>query len=142
MRHSLREIVNAILYVNRTPTAREHLPHDLQPPKTVYDYYAKWEADGTTEAIHDALRDKIRVHKGRKPEPTASVIDSQSVKSSVNVPESEQGVDMGKKIKGRKRHVPSMQWDCCWWLSSRRRPLRTPLAGSGSWTTWPPRAPA
>ena len=51
--HDLREIVNAILYVNRTGIAWEYLPHDFPPFKTVYDYYAKWEADGTTEAIHD-----------------------------------------------------------------------------------------
>jgi transposase len=71
----------------------------------VYDYYAKWETDGTTEAIHDALRAGVRVHKGRSAEPTASVIDSQSMKTSGNVAESSQGVDMGKRIKGRKRHI-------------------------------------
>ncbi|HUK70596.1 MAG TPA: transposase [Streptosporangiaceae bacterium] len=54
--HDLREIVNAILCVNRTGIAWEHLPHDFPPYKTVYDYYAKWEKDGTTEAIHDELR--------------------------------------------------------------------------------------
>jgi transposase len=103
--HSLREVVNAILYVNRTGMAWEYLPHDFPPYKTVYHYYALWEADGTTEAIHDALRGKVRVHKGREELPTAAIIDSQSVKTSNNVPESEQGMDMGKKIKGRKRHI-------------------------------------
>jgi transposase len=103
--HSLREIVNAILYVNRTGMAWEYLPHDFPPYKTVYHYYAMWEADGTTEAIHDALRARVRVHKGREEVPTAAIIDSQSVKTSNNVPESSQGMDMGKKIKGRKRHI-------------------------------------
>jgi transposase len=103
--HSLREIVNAVLYVNRTGIAWEYLPHDFPPCKTVYDYFAKWEADGTTEAIHGALREQVRVHKGRSVVPTASVIDSQSVKTSSSVPESSQGVDMGKRIKGRKRHI-------------------------------------
>lgn len=103
--HSLREIVNAILYVNRTGIPWLYLPHDFPPAKTVYDYYAKWEVDGTTQAIHDKLRERVRVHKGRTPEPTAAIIDSQSVKTSNNVPESSQGVDMGKKIKGRKRHI-------------------------------------
>lgn len=46
--HDLREVVNAILYVNRTGIPWEYLPHDFPPYKTVYDYYAKWEADGTT----------------------------------------------------------------------------------------------
>jgi transposase len=103
--HSLRELVNAILYVNRTGIAWEYVPHDFPPAKTVYHYYAKWQADGTTEAIHNALRSKVRVHKGREAEPTAAIIDSQSTKTSGNVPESDQGVDMGKRIKGRKRHI-------------------------------------
>ncbi len=79
--HDLREIVNAILYVNRTGMAWEYLPHDFPPYKTVYDYYAKWEADGTTEAIHDALRRRVRPAAGRAGEPTAAILDAQSVKT-------------------------------------------------------------
>ncbi|MEV0056566.1 transposase [Saccharopolyspora shandongensis] len=85
--------------------AWEYLPHDFPPYKTVYDYYAKWEADGTTEALHDLLRDRVRVARGRAAAPTAAIIDSQSVKTSCNVSESSQGIDAGKKIKGRKRHI-------------------------------------
>ncbi|MFJ6574191.1 IS5 family transposase [Streptomyces sp. NPDC091292] len=103
--HDLREIVNAILYVNRTGIPWEYLPHDFPPYKTVYDYYAKWEADGTTEQVHDLLRDKARRAGGRSAEPTAAVVDAQSVKTSGNVAESSQGIDAGKKIKGRKRHL-------------------------------------
>jgi transposase len=104
-RHDLREIVNAILYVNRTGIAWEYLPHDFPPYQTVYYYYAAWEKDGTTEAIHDALRDKVRRAAGRNEEPSAAVADSQSVPTSPNVPESSQGIDAGKKVKGRKRHI-------------------------------------
>jgi transposase len=103
--HDLREIVNAILYVNRTGIAWEYLPHDFPPYKTVYDYYAKWEADGTTEAIHDLLRGKVRRAAGRSEQPSAAILDAQSVKTSSNVPESSQGIDAGKLIKGRKRHI-------------------------------------
>jgi transposase len=103
--HDLREIVNAILYVNRTGIPWEYLPHDFPPCKTVYDYYAKWEADGTTQQVHDLLRDKTRRAHGRRVEPTAAVIDAQSVKTSANVAETSQGIDAGKKIKGRKRHL-------------------------------------
>ncbi|MFJ9620043.1 IS5 family transposase [Streptomyces noursei] len=103
--HDLREIVNAILYVNRTGIPWEYLPHDFPPHKTVYDYYAKWEADGTTQQVHDLLRDKTRRAHGRSAKPTAAVVDAQSVKTSVNVAETSQGIDAGKKIKGRKRHV-------------------------------------
>jgi transposase len=103
--HDLREIVNAILYVCRTGIAWAYLPHDFPPYKTVYDYYAKWEVDGTTETLHDLLRDETRVAKDRATTPTAAIIDSQSVKTSCNVGESSQGIDAGKKIKGRKRHI-------------------------------------
>ncbi|WP_184907241.1 IS5 family transposase [Streptomyces luteogriseus] len=103
--HDLREIVNAILYVNRTGIPWEYLPHDFPLHKTVYDYYAKWEAHGTTQQVHDLLRDKTRRFHGRRAEPTAAVVDAQSVKTSANVAETSQGIDAGKKIKGRKRHL-------------------------------------
>lgn len=101
----LREIVNAILYVSRAGCAWHLLPHDFPPYKTVYDYYAKWEKDGTAEAIHDLLRRRVREQAGRSPEPSAALVDAQSVKTSSNVPEASQGIDAGKKIKGRKRHI-------------------------------------
>jgi transposase len=103
--HDLREIVNAILYVNRTGIAWEYLPHDFPPCKTVYDYYAKWEADGTTEQIHDLLRRRVRAAAGRREQPSAAILDAQTIRTSGNVPESSQGIDAGKKIKGRKRHI-------------------------------------
>ena len=103
--HDLREIVNAILYVNRTGIAWEYLPHDFPPYKTVYDYYAKWEKDGTTEAIHDELRRRVRRAAGRTEQPSAALIDAQSIRTSANVAESSQGIDAAKKIKGRKRHI-------------------------------------
>ncbi|BBC39113.1 hypothetical protein SGFS_104070 [Streptomyces graminofaciens] len=103
--HDLREIVNAILYVNRTGIPWEYLPHDFPPYKTVYDYDAKWETDGTTQRVHDLLRDKTRRAHGRNAEPTAAVVDAQSVKTSANVAETSQGIDAGKKIKDRKRHL-------------------------------------
>lgn len=105
IQHDLREIVNAILYVNRTGIAWEYLPHDFPPYKTVYGYFAQWERDGTTEQIHDLLRGRVRRAAGRAEEPTAAILDSQTVKTSGNVPESSQGIDAGKKIKGRKRHI-------------------------------------
>ena len=103
--HDLREIVNAILYVNRAGCAWQLLPHDFPPYKTVYDYYAKWEKEGITEAIHTLLRRRVRAAAGRDEQPTAAIIDSQSIRTSANVPESSQGIDAGKKIKGRKRHI-------------------------------------
>jgi transposase len=101
----LREIVNAILYVNRTGIGWDYLPHDLPPRSTVYWYYAEWERDGTTEVIHELLRRRVRVAAGRSAEPTAALVDSQSIRTSSNVPEASQGIDAGKRIKGRKRHI-------------------------------------
>ena len=103
--HDLREIVNAILYVDRTGIAWEYLPHDFPPYKTVYDYYARWEADGTTGAIHDLLRRRVREQAGRSPEPTAAIIDARVVKASSSVPEASQGYDAGKRTKGRKQNI-------------------------------------
>jgi transposase len=103
--HDLREIVNAILYVNRAGCAWHLLPHDLPPYQTVFGYFRDWEKDGTTELVHDLLRRKVRKAAGRGEDPTAAIMDAQSVKTSANVPESEQGIDANKKIKGRKRHI-------------------------------------
>ncbi|MFI6474118.1 transposase [Streptomyces sp. NPDC050516] len=98
--HGLREIVNAILYVNRTGIPWEYLPHDFPPHKTVYDYYAKREADGTTGRVHDLLRDRTRRAHGHAAQPSAAVVDAQSVKTSANVAETSQGIYAGKKILG------------------------------------------
>jgi len=99
--HDLREIVNAILYVNRTGIAWEYLPHDFPPYKTVYDYYVMLEKAGTTETIHDELRRRVRTAAGRSGQPSAAILDAQSIRTSGNVPESSQGTGAGKKIKGR-----------------------------------------
>ncbi|WP_322754997.1 IS5 family transposase, partial [Frankia sp. Cas3] len=103
--HDLREIVNAIQYVTRTGIPWAYLPHDFPPYKTVYGYYATWETDGITEQVHDLLRDRVRRKAGRATEPTAGIIDSQTVKTADTVPEAEQGIDAAKRIKGKKRHL-------------------------------------
>ena len=104
-KHELREIVNAILYVNRTGIGWPHLPHDFPPHQSVYVYFRAWANDGTTLKIHEMLRRRVRRAAGRAEEPTAALIDAQSIRTSSNVPESEQGADNGKKIVGRKRHI-------------------------------------
>lgn len=103
--HDLRAIVNAILYVNRTGCQWAYLPHDFPPYQTVYSYYAAWEKEGVTARLHEALRVARRLQAGRSPRPHAAIADAQSVKTSANVPETDQGIDAGKKIKGRKRHI-------------------------------------
>jgi putative transposase len=80
--HSRREIINAIAYVLRSGCAWRLMPHDLPPWSTVYDYFRQWRIDGTWERINTALREKLRTTLGREAEPSAAIIDSQSVKTT------------------------------------------------------------
>jgi transposase len=103
--HDLREIFNAILYLNRTGIPWRYLPHDFPPDRTVYSYFAAWSKEGIFADLNYQLTGLVRDHHGRPAEPTASIMDTQSVKTSTNVPAATQGADAGKKIVGRKRGI-------------------------------------
>lgn len=103
--HDLREIMNAILYVDRTGVQWRYLPHDFPPWETVYGYFAKWQKAGIFAQLNGLLRELVRQKEGRNAEPSACVIDAQSVKTSTSVPAASQGIDAGKKIVGRKRSI-------------------------------------
>ncbi len=81
-KYPMREVLNALFYLLRTGCAWRHLPHDLPKWQTVYHYYRKWRDDGTAQRIHDALRRQAREAAGKQPEPSAGVMDSQSVKTT------------------------------------------------------------
>lgn len=78
----MREVVNAILYLNRTGCQWRALPHDLPPWGTVAYYFYAFRRDGTWQRMHDAMRERVRVAAGREPTPSAACIDSQSVKAT------------------------------------------------------------
>jgi putative transposase len=103
--HSRRDIIDAIRYVTHNGGVWRALPADFPPWKTVYHYHALWTKDGTLNRLHDRLRAQVRQAEGRQPEPSAAIIDSQSVRAAEMVAPTSRGYDAGKKVNGRKRHI-------------------------------------
>src|SRR5512135_2391261 len=104
-KHRRRDLVDAILYVGRAGCAWRALPADFPPGQTVYGYVARWQDAGVTKAVHDTLRGKLRAAERRPTEPSAGVIDAQSVQGADTVGRDSRGYDAGKKINGRKRFL-------------------------------------
>jgi transposase len=104
-KHPRRAIVDAILYVVRTGCAWRQPPADFPPWQTVYWYFVRWEQAKVTEQILPVVREQLRLQEGRNAEPSAGLLDSQSVQGADTVGRDTRGYDAGKKVNGRKRFI-------------------------------------
>lgn len=98
-----RQMLDACIYVLRSGCSWRMLPKDFPPWEAVYRTFRRWLAKGLFEQMYDELRKLWRSRERRDPDPTAAILDSQSVKTSPQG--GPKGYDAGKKVKGRKRHI-------------------------------------
>jgi transposase len=118
-----RDVVDAIRYLDRTGCQWNALPADFPHHKLVYYYFHRWTGDGILNRLHDHLREQVGEHlEDRDRQPTAALIDSQSLRAAETVGQPSRGYDAGNKINGRKRHIAV---DTCGLL------LAIPVTGAG-----------
>ena len=102
-KYPMREVINALLYLAREGCSWRAMPHDFPHRKTRDNFFRRFEADGTWDALITALRVVVRTKLGRDPTPSGACLDSRSVKTASGG--AEVGTDGGKMVRGRKRHV-------------------------------------
>jgi transposase len=100
-----RQMVDAVRYLVAGGITWRSMPADFPAWDRVYAFWRRWRDQGLIGELHDRLRDRVRQAAGRDTEPTAGIIDAQSVKGAASVPAATRGFDGGKKVNGRKRHI-------------------------------------
>ncbi|GGL15561.1 IS5 family transposase [Streptomyces flaveus] len=98
-------MLDAVRYVVDNGVKWANLPRDFPPYRRVHAFARRWQVTGLLAELHDRLRDKVRQKEGRTVDPTAAIVDSQSVRAAANIPRPTTGWDGGKKVGGRKRHL-------------------------------------
>ncbi|MFI8459465.1 transposase [Kitasatospora sp. NPDC085464] len=109
-----RQQLDAVRYLVDNGIKRRAMPADFPAWDRVYAFVRRWRARSLLAELHDRLRGLVREDAGRDPEPTAAVIDAQSLRAAATVPASSRGYDGAKKVPGRKRQSWSIASDCCW----------------------------
>ncbi|MFJ3402267.1 IS5 family transposase [Streptomyces microflavus] len=100
-----RSMLDAIRYLVAGGISWRAMPADFPAWGRVYAFFRRWREHGLVAEFHDRLRGRVRQREGRHAEPSAGIIDAQSVRASASVPASSSGYDGGKKVPGRKRHI-------------------------------------
>jgi transposase len=100
-----RQMLDAVRYLVAGGITWRAMPGDFPVWDRVYAFARRWGAQGLLAELHDRLRGLVREDAGRDPEPTAAIVDSQSVRAAATIPASSRGYDAGKKVPGRKRHI-------------------------------------
>lgn len=100
-----RQMLDAIRYLVAGGISWRSMPVDFPAWARVYAFFRRWRENGLISEFHDRLRDRVREREGRESQPTAGIIDAQSVKAAASVPAVSRGYDGRKHINGRKRHI-------------------------------------
>ena len=100
-----RTVLDAIFHLADNGIKWRAMPVDFPPKSTVFEHFTVWREQGVWDQVHDVLRDAVRVREGRRREPTAAIVDSQSLRAAETVGKDRRGWDNGKKVGGTKRHI-------------------------------------